>query len=271
MATRDETSIVTIPDRFIHDETEKIQKEAEAKHTRISDIATELTALRTTGLYPYINDIQPLDLLFYIVIIISLVLLSDFIPWNLRYIMGFLIGLATIYYLQEKKRATKIDRLKTTEIHMERIIPRPAYFYQDANFIEFAFNMLSYRKYNKTAYFKMIEAMDHFLQVQIDIENPALTNCVQTYQVAVDMKNTALNELHSLVHSVPHDDQLILETKLINAIKTLQLYMQRHLDEMAEICNSKADAKGWNMYTKRIDKYALPGLDQLKNPSYHIF
>ncbi len=271
MATREETSIVNIPDEYIRDETEKIQKKIEEKKNTLDDIGTELYLLRTTGFFNYINKINPQDMLFYIVIILTIILLSEYIKWDIRYVMGFFIGLGFVYYLNEGKRATSIDRMKTTEIHMEQIQPKPQFFYQDANFIEFAYNMLSYRIYNKTAFFKMIEAMDHFLEIQIDIENKALQNCAETYEIAVDMMNTALNELHSMIHSIPIDDQKILETKLVNAVKTLQLYMQRHLDVMVDICNKRAEEKGWNITTKMIDKYAIPGIDKLKNPRYHMF
>jgi hypothetical protein len=271
MTTRDETSIINIPDRYIQDESEKILKKAAAKESRLSDLGKELLTLRTTGFYNYINKIQPSDMLFYLVLIMSMVLLSDYIPWMLKDVMGLGMGLVLVYYLHEGKRATHVDRLKTTEIHMEQIIPKPKYFHQDANFIEFAYNMLSYRIYNKEAFTKMIQSIDHFLEIWIDIENPALQNCAETYEIAVDMKNTALNELQSLIHSIPLDDKLILSTKLMNAIKTLQLYLQRHLDEMAEICNARTEAKGWNMFTKKIDKYAIPGQDKLKDPRYHLF
>ena len=271
MASRDETHIVPVPDSLIRDETEKIQEKEKAKETRIDDILQELTTLRETGFYNYVNKIQPLHILIYITIILVVILLSDYIPWSLKHVVGFLLGITYVYYLNEGKQATSIDRLKTTEIHMEQIIPRPSFFHYDANFIEFAYNMLSYREYNTTAYENMIKAMDNFLEIQIDIENPVLINCAETYQVAVDMKTTALNELHSLSHSIPHDDQLVIKTKLENAIKTLQLYLQRHLDEMVETCNSRTDTNGWDRKTKRIDKHALPGNDKLKLPNYHLF
>jgi len=271
MATKEEISIVNIPDRFIKDETEKIAKADIQKQTRLTDIAAEITELREKGFFNYINNIQPLDLFFYLVIILSVILLSEYIPISINHIVGLSIGIIYVFYLQEGKRASSIDKLKTTEIQMERLIPRPSFFYQDANFIDFAYNMMHFRKYNKHAYFKMIEAMDHFLQIQLDIENSALQNCAETYQVALDMKSTALNELHSLIHAIPHDHELILETKLKNAIKTLQLYFERHLDEMREICNSRSDEKGWNIFTNKIDKYAIPGFDDIKMPDFHLF
>jgi hypothetical protein len=113
--------------------------------------------------------------------------------------------------------------------------------------------------------------MDHFLELWNDISNPAIMNCTETYHVALDMRTTALNELHSLIHSVPHDDRGVIEKKLMNAIKTLQLYLQRHLDEMTETCNKKIKQKGWNHTTNIIDKYALPGQDKIKQANYHIF
>lgn len=271
MIMAEETTSVTIPDEYIMDESKKIKEQFDAKKTRIGDIADELYLLRTKGVYNYINDINPYDIFKYVIIILVIILLSDFIPWSLKHVVGFISAILFVYYLQEGKRATSIDRLKTTEIHMERIIPRPMFFYQDANFIEFAFNMLSYRKYNKTAYFNMINAMDHFLQTKMDIENPVIQNCAETYQVALDMRTTALNELHSLIHAIPFDDGQILEKKLINAVKTLQLYLQRHLDEMLEICNCKSDKNGWNTSTIFLDKYRIPGFDEYKNSKFHLF
>ena len=64
MTTRDETSIINIPDRYIQDESEKILKKAAAKESRLSDLGKELLTLRTTGFYNYINKIQPSDMLF---------------------------------------------------------------------------------------------------------------------------------------------------------------------------------------------------------------
>lgn len=271
MATRDETHIVNIPDRFINDETKKIQEQALEQDNRLSDLGEELLALRTKGIYNYINQIQPLDFLLYITIIVSGILLNDYIPWSIRDIMGLLLSIGFVYYLHEGKRATSVDLMKTTEIQMEKIVPKPKYFYYDANFIDFAYNMLSYRLFNKQAYKKMIQAIDSFLQILIDIENHDLQNCAETYEVAVDMKKTALNELQSLIHSIPGDDGMIRSTKLVNAVKTLQLYLQRHLDTMADLCNYRSIKKGWNMYTKRIDKYAIPGVDKTRNPHYNIF
>ena len=61
MASTNQTFIATIPDQFIRDETEKIQKkEATKRSSKIGTIVDELKILRETGIYNYINDIDPL-------------------------------------------------------------------------------------------------------------------------------------------------------------------------------------------------------------------
>ncbi len=271
MATREETTLVNIPNEYIRDEIKSVEQKLQEKQIILTDIGKELYLLRTTGIFNYINTINPQDMLFYIIIILIIVLLSPYIEWNIKYVMGLVIGLSLVYYLNEGRRATIIDRLKMTEIQMEQIQPKPKFFYHDANFIEFAYNMLSYRVYNPTAYSKMIQSIDNFLQIQIDIENKALQNCTETYNVAIDMMHSALNSLHSIIHSMPTDEQQIGEIKLQNAIKTLQLYMQRHLDVMSDICNQRSLDKGWNRTTKMIDKYAIPGIDKIKTTTFNLF
>ena len=270
MATTSETSIINIPDSYINDETKKISQSS-GNQSNINDIISDLTIARTRGFYNYINQIEPLSLFIYIIIILCIVLLSEYIPWSYKHIIGLVISIIVIYYINEGHRSTYIDKLKTTEIYMEHITPKPLFFYYDANLIEFAYNMLEYKKYNKFAYEKMIKSIDNFLELMKDVSNPSIINCTETYQVAVDMKMSALNELHSLIHSIPLDGQLIVQTKLINAIKTLQLYLQRHLDVMINLCNNKTREKGWNSQTKLIDKYELPGIDRIKFSNYHIF
>lgn len=271
MATKEETFMTTIPDRYIRDETEKIQKNIVKSNTIINDIIDELLILRTTGIYPYINSITPLNLLIYMIIIIVFVILSNHVPWKLKHVMGFVLAIILVYYLNEGNRAENIDHFKTLEIHMEKIKPKPKFFYRDANLIEFAYNMMEYREYNQKAYEKMIQYIDQFLEIIGDIYNPALQNCVETLEIAISLKEGALNALHSLIHTLPYDDRDVIEKKLMNALKTLQLFLQRHVDEMIQICNSREEKKGWNYQTKRFDKHALPGPDQYKTSYFHIF
>lgn len=251
----------------IDEPKEKAIKERIVRQNKLDEIGEELEQSLTDGFFNYVDEITSTELFKYIVIVQIFILIFGRIPIKLNHTIGLIFGIIVAYFLNEKSNSQSMTEMKELEIKMERIEPRPSYFYVDANMIELFFNMLDFKKYNDSAYEKAVKNTDVFLKLMVDIEIGSV-NCKQDIDVAKDMSKHALNHLHSIIHRLPSNEGL--ELKLKNSIRTLQIYFKRHLEHMIDICNKKVEKDGYNIYNQKIYK-DHPSPNEDYNPNYNVF
>lgn len=204
--------------------------------SQIQKLTGEILKNKTTGVYNYINDIPPINLFVYISVIIGVTYFTSKFKVSGSNITGLVIGIAVVYFLNERNRALNVDELKTIEIQMESIIPKPRYFYIDANIIELVYNLMEFNNYNPQDFESMVLSIDNLLKLRLDVER-GMEECAMIYDVAVEQKNKAMNSLSSIIISIP--SQHVLKEKLLAGIKILHLYLYRHLDFIKGVCNSQ--------------------------------
>lgn len=232
--------------------------------TQFQKLTGEMLSNQTDGFYHYIEDISPIKLFIYLIIILSSILLMAKFPISSNHIVGIALGIVIVYYLNERDRVINVDDLKKIEIQMESIVPKPKYFYIDANIIELIYNLLEFYDYNPTDFETMVQSIDNLLKLRLDIER-GMVECEMIYDVAVDQKNKALNSIAAILISLPA--QQILKEKLIAGIKILQLYLLRHLDFIKQTCENQTHNNGININTKLITDLPIKS----SNDEFNIF
>lgn len=245
----------------------RIDRESNQKQETLNQIGYDLQESMTEGFFNYIDDISSKDIFKYVIIIQLFVFIFSKIPIQLNHTIGIILGLIIAYYLNDKENSLSITEMKEIELKMEQIVPKPKYFYLDSNIIELFFNISDLKEYNNQAYTDSVLFTDKFLKLMLDIEGGSI-NCIENYQVCVDMSNNALNSLHSIIHSLPSIK--FLEKKLKNSIRTLQIYFKKHLNDIINICNGRLDKQGYNIFNKKIYKN-IPNSFEETNSNYNIF
>src|SRR5210317_2207670 len=114
----------------------------------IKNIQKELEMNKNTGLYNYLSDIPREDIILYSVVLFLFIYLSNRFSISTSHLSGLFICIIFIYFIFDRNRSLYTNNMKTIEIQLNSIIPKPNYFYIDANIIELVYQMLEYRNYN---------------------------------------------------------------------------------------------------------------------------
>ena len=220
---------------------------------------------KETGIYPYLNSIKPLDLLTYVVILQVIVWFFSRFKIQIRHVFGFVIGLCFVYILHERHRTQFLDEMSMLEIKMESIVPKPNYFYVDANIIEVMYNLLDFYNLSPKNYQTLVYSIDELLKLRLDFEK-GVKNCGRQFPVATQHYERAMNALIGMTMSVSTDNLRLKKLKL--GRETLQLYLMRHLDVMKEICNQQLEDKVWDVHSAPITD--MPKDAYLTDPNMNI-
>jgi hypothetical protein len=222
--------------------------------SQLDKLTGKLLSTNVDGFYNYIDTIPSLNLFGYLIIIIVSILIFTKFNININHLVGLLIGIITVFFLNERDRTLNVDEMTRIQIKLERINVKNGgdtrYFYMDANIIELVYNLQEFHQYNPEDFDSMVHAIDNLLKLRLDIER-GMEECSLIYDVAVDEKNKAMNHISAILISIP--TSYVLKEKLITAIKILQLYLLRHLEFIKETCNEQVKKNGINVNTKLID------------------
>ncbi len=220
--------------------------------SKLEYLVSDIKQNKTTGFYPYINSIKPRNLLIYLVIIQSCIIIFSRIPFELRHLFGFLLGVFLVVVLHERDRTQFTDEMTILEIKMESIPDNPRYFYVDANIIDVVYAMVEFHKYSPKNFKDMIYAIDNILMLRLDVEKQ-LYNCGRMYPVAMDNYEKAMNAIIGMMVGVPTNNIQLKKLKL--ARENLQIMLLRHLDFIKNRCNEQLKGE-WNTITAPIhDNY----------------
>ncbi len=216
--------------------------------TPIEILSNELYSTKNSGLWVYINNINPTDMFIYLVVIQVFILIFSKVNFKLRHLFGFIIGTFIVLVFNERKRTQFVDKMKILEIKMESIVPRPKYFYLDANIIQVMYNILEFYRYSPKNYEQIVKSIDNILLLRLDVEK-GLKNCGRMYSVANDNYNNAMNGLIGMMIGIPTNNIQLKKLKL--ARENLQIMLLRHLDYIKDTCNEQLN-KNWNINTTPI-------------------
>tara|TARA_A100001015_G_C15031668_1_gene733642 strand:- start:2218 stop:2892 length:675 start_codon:yes stop_codon:yes gene_type:complete len=203
----------------------------------------------------------------YICIIIFCIFIFSSIKINFSSFIGFLFGVTICYYIYNKNLITKYNReelLKKNKISTQFIKKFP-------EFEDFIYSITDIKNYNLHTYNNIIQNINSFLNIYTDIKF-GVNNCKYNYDLAVDMKRNALNNLHSIIINIEENKVLINKLKLL--INKLHNILNKYLNKMITICNHNIEKNGYDINTHFINKnelYPANKFDWKNNISFDLY
>ena len=214
-------------------------------------------------IYNYINKLDSKRLFLYITIIIfSLWLFSRL---NLQ--QNILIGMVVLYFVLGycyTNDTFDVDS-KITSDKNKVITPALKYSNDHKDIVNFLFSIQDFRRYNPVQYDNFILDIDYFfrmyrLYAQSNQNNiyidRSTDNIYIGYEVMTNLKRRILNDLHSLIFSIPYDRQVI--ATLNNSIKKIDITLTNYLDQISFIVDKYRNTNGYNVNTKITDYFIKP-------------
>jgi len=232
-------------------------------------------------LYSYISSIEPAILWFYIIIIVFVIFfVVRIVQPTFAIVVAIIIALIIVSFFNEKREVKVEGRNRELEYKLVSLRPRPANFHMDSDLIEFFHNIREFREYNRDEYDNALMASDHILQMQADAEKGLktmrLSNCEHSFDIANDFYTKALNSLHAIIYKTPIDESKVTYNKHQEAMKTFQLLLRRHIDEIHELCQkanglNKKSGVPISTWTQLRYNKGPRAHDTMMSPFYNFF
>lgn len=224
---------------------------------------------KQSGIYNYLVSIPPQSVFLYFVIFLLAFFVLNHVDFTGKHIVILVGSIIIIFLLNEKRRSTSITRMSELELKLQSIFPTPKYFYLDSGIVELIHSIREFKNYNVLAFNRLVRVLDDFLSLTLDIEkNPK--NGYQLYDNLDNMKDSALNLLHSIIYNTPSD--LAAENKLDDALQSLQFILNFHLEKVRIKSNEEYTKEGPNIKNRYIYSNKSPeGKDPFFNENYDLF
>jgi len=211
---------------------------------------------------------------FYVVIFIAIVFAFSFLTIGLNIVFGVFVALAVLYFIYHhynrddrdddeydierndrydgEYRRSPRDKIESSQEKL--LVPDPGIVKDYEEMYRFLFSIQDFYVYNADAYREMINGLDNFFRTyEYTLSNPNTAG--RNYELMRDRKREAMNALFSLIHSIPVDVQPT--AKLEDANDTMQILLQRYLDNVERIHNKFIYENGYNCDIKLIDRSGI--------------
>lgn len=246
-----------------------IQQAALAQSQESEQLKQIFLNTQKSGFYNYLNSIPKIDLLKYFATFLIVFFIINEINFTNKHIIIILIGIVVIFYMNEMRKSTSITRMQELELKLNGIFPKPQFFYIDSGIIELIFSIKEYKQYNPLAFNKLISLIDNFLKLTLDVEKNT-KNSYPLYDILHNLKDSALNNLHSIIYNMPSD--INAEVKLTKAMDSLQFILNFHLENVRLIANKNFKTDGPKINNKYIESNIHPdGMDPYYNKNFDLY
>ena len=247
-----------------------IQSVASEQERESSLLRDDFLENKRTGLYNYFVEIPSTSLFTYFGIFLILFFIINEVKFTGKHIIIIIICALIIFYLNEKRRSTSLTRMQELELKLISIFPKPKFFYLDSGLVELLHSIKEYKQYNPLAYNKLIRILDDFLELTLDIEKE-VDNCTALYDILQNLKDSALNNLHSMIYNIPSD--IRAEVKLDDAISSLHYILNFHLEQIRIKCNKKYNKDGPTIHNKYLNNPTIhpKPLDEFVNDRFDLY
>lgn len=218
-----------------------------------------------------INDINNKNILYYLFFIIVIFLFIDKIKISLNHIFSLIITMVLIYYLlnhnlnnQKNYYSTKNKQINflnkfliNNQVELNYNLDNKlyskkylSYFYLDPFLVDFLYSIKELVNYNSKNYGQVLLNCNNILNIKNDTEL-GLNNIEQNYQTAILEKKKALNSLESMIISIPNNS--VFDKKLENAVNSLELILNKHLNFILKIIKINQIDKDYNINNIPLD------------------
>jgi hypothetical protein len=199
------------------------------------------------GIYNLVESFNNKEIFKNIVIVLVFLFFFIKIPIGLNILLALFLAVVCIIYLKERETYADIVEDEQFKRKQATIKPKPKYFNNDKDMIDFLFSVQDFYVFNPPAFEEIIDNLDAFKVLERSIfDNPELSNYY--YQIAESKLSNALNAFHSIIFNLPNN-QLYTE-KFNRAHKRLQSITNKHLNEIYDQCTYNLKKDGYSV-TKR--------------------
>ena len=203
-------------------------------------------------IYQYIKDIDNNDRFIYLVVLFCTILLIKRINPGKNIIIALVVAVLIIYYVNDKDHTTGANYITTMRNKLaSKELTDTKYFYLDSELVDLVYDIKEYRLYNPFVYRKLVGIIDSFLNLVSDMEKDT-TRMGELFQIAEQKKYSALNALHSMIHSIPRTPTTTV--KYQHALTRLETLLNNHLDTIYQYTVYSYGKKPINIETKFIYK-----------------
>ena len=154
---------------------------------------------------------------------------------------------------------------------------KKSYLYYDPLIISLMYNLKSYIQFNIQSYSSCLFHINDFLKLCYQA-NDLTNNLVENYESLIILKNKSLNELSTLIYSIP--TSTMTYNKLQSSVNLLHELLNRHIDVVSKLFQDKvsydinSDAYiPLDIFEKHKETYIAPNDMKLNNyqPSYNLY
>ena len=154
---------------------------------------------------------------------------------------------------------------------------KKSYLYYDPLIISLMYNLKSYIQFNIQSYSSCLFHINDFLKLCYQA-NDLIHNLIENYESLIILKNKSLNELSTLIYSIP--TSTMTYNKLQSSVNLLHELLNRHIDVVSKLFQDKvsydinSDAYiPLDIFEKHKETYIAPNDMKLNNyqPSYNLY
>ena len=156
------------------------------------------------------------------------------------------------------------------EQKLNNIHPKPKFFHLDINFVDIIYNLQDLRELNPSAFNSLVLTIDNFLKIENDILNKGVYLPKENIDVILDLKRSAINNLHSFYFNVPVSK--IYDLKLSNGLKSLNSLFDTHIHSMISHANKNYKYNNITTDTHFLQNSNIPRpIDNLRDYNSFFF
>lgn len=179
-------------------------------------------------------------LFIYIWILLLTIFVCTRFEIKLNLIFGALVGLIIAYIYYQKDIHSDITEKKQIDTKLETIIPTPINFKDFNDIINFFYGIREFYKVDPNNFTELVKSVDDFLKIYKDMKI-GVVHRKQNYDVARDMVEKSLNNMHSIIYSTEPYQHRVATRKITVAVKVLQKILYSYLQDLRDICNNNVD------------------------------
>ena len=207
------------------------------------------------GVYQILETADKQTVFIYAVILLLSISLFKRHVIGLNIIFGVFVAIVIIMYKSEQNNVKGNQAENIYNTKLQSIKPQPKNLEKESNIIDFLFSVQELYNYNPQAYEELVDALDAFILLN-EVIKEGDRFCENDYEIAVTKKHSALNALHSIIHTTP--SEINFNNKFNRSLLVLEEILNQYLDDMYKICNEKVINEGYNIERKIIDRGPKP-------------
>lgn len=224
-----------------------------------------------TNIYEILKKLPKDNIIIYIFIVFCVYNFISRLKIRLNEILSFIVCLVILYILSQKDYKEFInytdikkdqinfinklifngkvwDYVKKNNIFIESLnLREKSYLYLNPAIVEFFYNLRLFSKYNISSYINSIIHCNNIIRIDYETKL-GLNSEYYNFEIALDEKKKALNELNSLIYNLP--STVVSYNNFNDSIKILQSLLNKIINDMSILFKDLNKTKEINISSK---------------------